>query len=197
MRLITPGDASAPPESTDADLVLAARAGERAAEAALYRRHVRLVASVAVTALGPGADAEDVVQDSFLTALERLDQLKDPSQFRAWVVRIAVRHVHRRFRRRRLLRALGLGRGDDEAVLPQLAAPHASPEVRAELVRIDARLAELAPELRIAWILRHVEGAELTEVAAACDVSLATIKRWLHRSEQHIAMHTRGDADHG
>lgn len=183
--------------ANDFELVREALGGERSAEEQLYRGHVRAVSAVAVMALGPGADAEDVVQDSFLTAFERLAQLREPAQFRAWIVRIAVRHVHRRFRRLRLLRVLGLDRGGDDAVLPRLVAAHVSTEMRVELTRIDARLRELAADLRVCWILRHVEGYELKEVAAACGVSLATVKRWLARSEAHVRAYTREEVGHG
>jgi RNA polymerase sigma-70 factor (ECF subfamily) len=179
-------------DPSDGALVLAVLRGERAAEERLYRRHAPAVAAVAVRLLGQSAEAEDVVQDSFVTALRCLSQLREPARFRAWLLRIAVHQVHRRFRRRKLLRWLGLGRGADESILAQLAAPSLSAEARVELVRLDAALGSLAPASRIAWILRHVEGYELTEVAGACGVSLATIKRRLHAAETLVRDRVQG-----
>jgi RNA polymerase sigma-70 factor (ECF subfamily) len=184
--------ASMPVAEADAALVAAALAGQRWAEERLYRRHVDCVAAVAVRLLGRGAEAEDLVQDSFITALERLAQLRDPALFRAWVVRIAVRHAHRRFRRRKLLRLLGLARGDDGAALAEQAAPALDAESRAELVRLDAALRGLSGEDHVAWVLRHVEGYELKELASACGVSLATAKRRLQRAELHVREHVGG-----
>src|SRR4051812_14329667 len=57
-------------ERTDAELVASAIAGHRAAEAALYKRHARTTAVVVTRLLGRTADAEDVLQDTFLTAFE-------------------------------------------------------------------------------------------------------------------------------
>ena len=170
----------------DAALVRAACRGERGAEEQLYRRHVEAVAAVAVRLLGRGGEAEDVVQDSFVTALERLPQLREPELFRAWVVRIAVSHVHRRFRRQRLLRLLGLQRGGPTTGLVAQALPSLPQDSRLELARIDAALHELPAGQRVCWVLRHVEGYELLEVARACDVSLATVKRWLARAEARV-----------
>jgi RNA polymerase sigma-70 factor (ECF subfamily) len=45
-------------------------------------------------------------------------------------------------------------------------------------------------------MLRHVEGQELTEVASACDTSLATVKRWLARAEARVRAHITASQDH-
>lgn len=167
----------------DAACVAAALQGERHAEELLYRRHAPAVMAIATRLLGRTAEADDVVQDSFVTAFERLAQLAQPSAFRAWVVRIAVRHVHRRFRRRRLLRGLGLDRGEDDARLADLAQAGLGAEARAELARIDRALNDLPAEQRVAFVLRHVEGYELAEAAVLCGCSLATFKRRLQRAD--------------
>ena len=180
------------PERSDAELVDAVLAGRRSAESALYRRHAGAVLRVAERLLGRSAEAEDVVQDTFLTAFERMAQLRDAEAFRAWLLRIAVRHVHRRFRRRRLLRVLGLDRGQDDATLARLAVSPLDTETRAELGKLDGALRELPARQRVAFMLRHVEGYELSEVASACGTSLATVKRWLQRADAVVRSHTGG-----
>ena len=181
-------------ERSDADLVALVLAGRRSAEAELYQRHARAVSAVATRLLGRTADAEDVVQDTFLTAFECIRQLRDPAVFRPWLLRITVRHVHRRFRRRRLLRALGMDRGEDDAALARLVLAPFDTETRAELARLDTALNALAPKQRVAFMLRHVEGYELTEIADACGASLTTIKRWLQRADEIVRAHTQGGA---
>jgi len=178
----------------DAELVARARRKDRSAEAALYRAHVDAVASVAVRLLGRSSDAEDVVQDAFVTALTRIDQLRDGTLFRAWVMRITVHEVHRRFRRRKLLRALGLDRGDDDATLARLGVSLLAPEQRAELAALDRVLARLPSRERIVWMLRHVEGQELAEIASACEASVASIKRWLAKADGEVRAHVEGVA---
>ena len=182
-------------ELGDAELVAAAVAGKRWAEELLYRRHVQAVSQTVATLLGRTSDCEDVVQDTFLEALGQLGTLREPAVFRGWLLRIAVHKCHRRFRKRKLLRALGLDRGVDDLTLERLASPALSAEHRAELARIDAALAPLAERERSAWILRHVHGHELTEVAALSGVSLATAKRLLGRAQDRVARHVSMHAE--
>ncbi|HMI93736.1 MAG TPA: sigma-70 family RNA polymerase sigma factor [Polyangiales bacterium] len=170
----------------DAALVAAALRAEPRAEEQLYRRHAPAVLAIATRLLGRSGEAEDVAQDSFVIAFERLAQLERPALFRGWVVRIAVSQVHRRFRRRKLLRALGLDRGEDDASLANLAQPSLDAETRADLARVDAALQRLPAAERVAFVLRHVEGYEHAEAAALCDCSLATIKRRLQRAETSV-----------
>ena len=154
---------------------------------------------MAVRLLGRSAEAEDVVQDAFVAAFTRIHQLRDGALFRAWLLRITVHEVHRRFRRQRLLAALGMGRRADpepDASLAQLAAPGLPAEAHAELRLLDRALAQLPARERIAWMLRHIEGLELTEVASACDKSLATIKRWLAHADQHVQRHLHEEPSH-
>lgn len=189
-----------PAPATVAGLVARCQQGERAAQRLLYLQHVQSVNALAVRLLGRSAEAEDVVQDTFVTAFTRIHQLREGALFRAWLLRIAVREVHRRFRRQRLLAALGLGRraaSEPDASLEQLAAPGLPAEARAELRLLDRVLTRLPARERVAWMLRHIEGLELTEVASACDTSLATIKRWLTRAEQQVQRHLREEPSHG
>lgn len=177
------------PTETDGELVRRARQGNRWAEEALYHRHVRSVMRIVLRLLARSTEAEDVVQDAFVTALGQLDKLRDEEAFGGWLLRIAVHQVHRRFRRRRLLRALGLDRTADDVTLAEHMDPQAGPDVRAGLAEIDRLLETLPGRTRVAWILRHVEGQELREVARTCDCSLATAKRLLGRAERVISKH--------
>lgn len=178
-------------DATDAELVVRALERDRQAEEALFRRHAKDVADVAARLLQSRADAEDVVQETFVIALTRLDRLRDPARVRQWIVRIAVRQVYRRLRKRKLLRALGLDRGTDDATLVAMAAPDLDPERRAELALLDVQLARIPPKERVPWILHHVEGATLPEVADACDCSLATAKRRIAAAQARILRRTK------
>lgn len=179
------------PEPTDRELVERAQKGDAWAEEALFRRHVTKVTQLATRLLGRGAEAEDVVQDAFVIALEQLPKLRDGAAFRPWLLRIVVHQAHRRFRRRRLLRALGISSSDDIDGLARQASPTLEPELRAELTKLDEVLDRLPTRQRLAWVLRHVEGYQLDEVATACECSLATVKRTLARADARIRKHVR------
>jgi RNA polymerase sigma-70 factor (ECF subfamily) len=161
----------------DARLVAAIREGNRGAEEQLYRRHAPGIQRLATRLLRSTDEARDVLQDTFLAALQDLDKLAEPRALRSWLQAICVRRVHRRFRRRKLLSVLGLDRSAEDAKLEQQASTDLDPEARADLRLIDTLLDRLPPAEKIAWVLRHVEELELAEAAEACGCSLATIKR--------------------
>jgi RNA polymerase sigma-70 factor (ECF subfamily) len=158
-------------------VVARAARGDRSAQEELYRAHAPAVLGLATRLLGRRSDAEDAAQDTFVIAFENIRQLRDPGALRSWIMQIAVSQVRRRFRKRSLLRALGLHMGVDDATLESLVSPGASPETNADLAALDRALGALPAGPRLAWMLRYVEGEELEAVARACDCSLATVKR--------------------
>ena len=170
----------------DAELVERAVEGNAWAEEALYRRYAEMVIGTAKRLLGNADEAADVAQDSFLIAFEKLPTLRDASTFKTWLMQIAVRNVHRRFRRRRLLRWIGLDQTDDGA-LEALVSSDAPLDVKADLATLGVVLSKIPAALRVPWMLRHVEGHELTEVAALCNCSLATAKRRIFAAESRVA----------
>jgi RNA polymerase sigma-70 factor, ECF subfamily len=178
-----------PDAVTDAALVANAAAGDRWSREALYRRHASDLLGLATRLLGSRGDAEEIVQDAFIAGFERLGTLRDPAALRAWLSQIVVNLARHRLRRGRMLRLLGLDRGADDATLEALAAPGLHPEACGELALLDRALARLRADLRIAWVLRRVEGLELTEVATACGCSLATVKRRLADADAVVARH--------
>lgn len=177
---------------SDASLVQRGIEGDRWALEQLYRRHVGRVTNAVTRVIGRVSEADDIVQETFLIGFSRLDKLRDPAAFRGWVAQIAMNETRMRLRRRKWRRRLSLDRDEDDASLERLACEAASPEVRAELRKLDARLAQMPAEQRMAWMLRYVEGWELTEVATALDVSLATAKRRIKAAREHIDAHVRG-----
>jgi RNA polymerase sigma-70 factor (ECF subfamily) len=155
----------------------------------LYRRHAAGLLAMAARLLANRGDAEEVVQDTFVTAFEQLPALREPAAVRGWLGQIAVSLVRRRFRRRKLARLVGLDRGADDATLESLADAGASVDQRAELGLLDRVMQGMKGQLRIAWMLRHVEGLELTEVASMCGCSLATAKRRIAEAEAIVGRH--------
>ncbi len=174
---------------SDEELVGSLRRGENWAKEAVYRRHFSLVWSTALRLLENRSDAEDVLQDTFARAFHRIQNLRDPEAPSGWLVQIAVRLVYRRFRRRKLLRALGLESGADDATLASLSHPGLSPEARAELSMLEGVLRGLPVAERLAWMLRYVEGYSLDEVARACSCSLATAKRRIRAADARVRQH--------
>ena len=178
----------------DADLVARAASGDRWSREMIYRRHANYLLGMTVRLMANRTEAEEVVQDTFVTAFEQLQALRNPESLRAWLSQIAVSLVRRRMRRGRLLRLLGLDRGAEDATLQALAAPGLDAEGRAELYLLDRLLGGLRTELRIAWTLRRVDGLELVDVATYCKCSLATAKRRIAEVDVLVQKH-RGELE--
>lgn len=173
----------------DAELVARAQRGDAWGEEAIYRRYVRHVFGLAARLLRNSVEAEDVVQDTFAIALDRLGTLRDGSALRGWLGQIAVSQVRRRFRRKKLLRLLRIDAGIDDATLEALADGAAGPEVCAELAVLGRLLDTLPDEQRLAWMLRYVEGEPLEDVARLLGCSLATAKRRIAAADARVRHH--------
>jgi RNA polymerase sigma-70 factor, ECF subfamily len=146
----------------------------------LYECYAGYVAGVAARMLGrDDADVDDVVQEVFFTTLHRLHRIYSTEAARPWLMTVTVRTVQRVLRRRKW-RRLFLG----ESSAAEIPATGISAEERALLARIYRTLDGIEPKSRIAWVLRHVEGERLEDVAHACGCSLATAKRRIASAQE-------------
>jgi RNA polymerase sigma-70 factor (ECF subfamily) len=178
-------------ELPDAALVADARAGEGWAKEALFRRHARRVMALAHRLL-PEDDPEDVAQDVFVRALDQLNHLQHPGAFGGWLQQITVSIVKTRLRKRRWLRRIGVGTGDDLDP-DSLVAAQAPESVKVELRDLYRAARRMSDECRVALLLQRVEGLELSEVAQRMGVSVATVKRRVVEADQ-LLKEVKGDA---
>ncbi len=168
------------------DLVRRARAGDRVAFGLLYERHAPEVHAVLLGIVRP-AEARDLLQEAFLAALARLEQLAEDERFPAWVVAIA------RNRALDLLRSAGRRRpfGDVEAA--EVHAPCAAPAAEeAELV-LDA-IRSLPAAYRTTLLLRLVEGLKGPEIAARTGMTHGSVRVNLCRGMKLLRHKLRGEA---
>ncbi len=166
-----------PSEPSDAALVVAAREGASWASEALFRRYAPMVLGLSLRLLGRDDEAEDLAQEAFLQAFKALARLQEADAIAGWLRAIVVRTAHKMIRRRILLRRLGLGRQAAPLDVEQLVSSNAPPDVHAELRAVYTILEELPAPLRIALVLRRVEGCTNEEIAEQTDASLSTVKR--------------------
>jgi RNA polymerase sigma-70 factor, ECF subfamily len=174
----------------DEDLVLACMRKQAGAQAALWDRYYPIVRRTVCRASGPGRDVDDAIQEIFIRLFRKLPGLRDPSALRAFVLSITVRVIKSEQRARWVKGWLGLSPDGDP---PDRANDPADMDAREALARFYAILDRLSPRHRTAFVLRHVEGLELTDVAAALDISLATIKRWLPRIAHRVFSQAQAD----
>jgi RNA polymerase sigma-70 factor (ECF subfamily) len=158
--------------------IRASQAGDRQAFGTLVERYYRSVYRLAYHYAGNHPDADDVCQQTFLVALEKIGSLRDHDRFEGWIWVIAAnllrRHLRRTIRRERLFGKSERDAGP-ETVEKQVAVPGdvAGEKERAEAVRTV--LQAMPEEVRLPAILVLMEGRRQKEVA-----------RLLHRSEATV-----------
>jgi RNA polymerase sigma-70 factor (ECF subfamily) len=173
-----------------AALALALRQGEAWAERALLEQRTAHVERILTRILGARGDLDDLVQEVFVRALQRVEELREPRALRGWLTGIAVNVAREAIRAARRRRWLSLVAPHET---PEVPAPLASPETRAAVRAFYRVVSELDADAHIAFTLRFVEGMELAEIAGACGVSLATIKRRLKAAEAEFAERAHAD----
>jgi RNA polymerase sigma-70 factor (ECF subfamily) len=180
-----------PPPPGDRAIVEGLQSRENWARAALFDRHAGDVERVLARILGRDPDLQDLVQDVFLRALESVDRMQEPEKLRSWMVGIAVFTARERIRARRRSwwTVLFSPAGIEEA------AAQCDDDPSVELILSSYRaLDKLPADERIALALRMIEGMELTEIAEACGVSLATVKRRLARAQERFRERARAES---
>lgn len=175
---------------SDAALARAVSAGDRHAATALWTRYAALVRGVVHRTVG-WTDVDDVVQDVFIVLLRKLHRLRDPDALRSFVVGTAIRVGRTELRRRGVRRYVALTETGDAPDALHEGAP--DPEARRAVHRLCEVLDEVDDRGRTAFVLRHVEGCELTEVAASLGCSLATTKRSLAKVRERVEAVGRED----
>jgi len=151
-------------------LVSAARAGDGAAMEALYRRFAPVVHGVLLGYV-QRADADDLTQDVFETAIRRLRELRDDAAFPGWIVRIA-RHAALDAKRRR---GAMTGMAWDEAAAPD------KPDKHLEAERSLRAIVALPEAYREPLLLRLVEGLTGPEIAERTGLTPGSVRVNLHR----------------
>lgn len=148
---------------------------------AVYAAHARYVAGVVHRIMGNDGEIDDIVQETFLDALgeDGLGEARDPAAVRAWLVTVAVRRTRRILARRRRRRLFAFWAAD---VVPQAS----DPRDRQAVDDLWDALERVPEDLRIPWILHRVVAMSLPEAAAACEVSLATVKRRIAEAEERL-----------
>jgi RNA polymerase sigma-70 factor, ECF subfamily len=182
LRVISGGAAA----TSDAELVARANSGDQWAIEAIYRKHVDRVTTVAARLLRNRADVEDTVQEVFIRAFTELSTLRDPTRLGQWLAASVVHRAHKVFRRRKLQRLLGMHRSVEDEPLADQLVDDVTPETRSEIALLDRVLSGMADVDRTAWVLRHLLGHRIPEVAELTGCSLATTHRRLARAQSIV-----------
>lgn len=169
-----------------ADWVVLAKAGNRGAMHELYERNRSRIYALAYRYAGNVADAEDILQDTFIKAFSSLQkcQLNENSYFATWLYRIAVNCSLDHFRRRRrhennveMSENVAAVSENEDAATPE------SEYVRNELAQYVRRgLERLSDRKRMVVVLRHYQQLKIGEIAATMGCSQGSVKKQLFRA---------------
>jgi RNA polymerase sigma factor (sigma-70 family) len=167
---------------TDAELVHAARRGDKRAFVEIVARHQAMVCGIALGILGDFAASEDAGQEAFLTAWRKIHELRDPQRLRFWLGQIARNAALGHLRRKRGDVALE----DADIVADESPAPDevTANEEEAELVR--ASLSKLPETYRLPLILFYREGQSVRAVADSLGISEDAVKQRLARGREML-----------
>ena len=136
---------------------------------------------------GSKEEAEDLAQDTFVQAFNKLSALRDPSRFQSWLFRIAQNNVYQKYRGRRpVIESIDEHDLTEWSELPQLTTPELGPEGRvlsAELrTVIERAIAELPEKYRTVFVLSAVQRFSYKEICEIVNQSLASVKSDIHRA---------------
>jgi RNA polymerase sigma-70 factor (ECF subfamily) len=171
-------------------LLPALAAGDPHAALLTYERFRPLARRLLRRILGPGGELEDLEQEVFLRVFENAGKVANPRAFTAYVMTVSTRVAQSELRRRFVRR---LVRSSPDGELPDAPVSGADPAAREAVRRFYRVLDRLSARDRSAFVLRFMEELDLTEVAAALGVSLATAKRRLDRVSQRVSRLVAGD----
>jgi RNA polymerase sigma-70 factor (ECF subfamily) len=169
------------PLRPDQELIAASLDGDRGAFGALVLRYRRLVFSIAYRMCGDEGLADDVAQETFVRAWEKLGSFRPEGNWRGWICRIASNLAVDALRRRHpcadiaTASLVAAGGGPESHVLQDERAM----AVRSAILRLPAYA-------RVALVLREYEGMSYAEIAAVLDIPLGTVKSRLNDARRRL-----------
>src|SRR5215471_4363673 len=162
-------------------LVERCRRGELGAFEELYKAHSGRLYSLAYRMLGNTADAEDLLQEIFLSAHRKLDSFRGDAALGTWLYRLGMNQILDHVRSR-AGRAGQLTDGLDDATVLADASSHRLADRAIDRIDLERALADLPEGCRVAFVLHDVEGLEHKEIADVLGIAEGTSKSQVHKA---------------
>lgn len=180
-------------EWTDEAAADEARKGNQHAFRLLVERHSPQIFRLAYRMTGNEQDAEDMVQETFLRAYKQLHRFDGRAAFGTWLYRICANCSLDLIRARKTRKEQASGMEDPEnksSWLDRVAAADPSPERSTQSSQLagllESALGQLSEMERVAFVLRHYEGAEIEEIARTLGVRANAAKHSVFRAVQKL-----------
>jgi RNA polymerase sigma-70 factor (ECF subfamily) len=171
-------------------------AGDRDAFRVLVERHSATIFRLAYRLSGNHHDAEEIVQEAFLRAYQKLEQFASQANFATWVYRIAANYSIDRMRQkkkedaRRQAPSAEMSDDVDQDPLRQIPDAAPTPERLTQSVELkremETALQSLTPAERIAFVMRHCDGCGIEEIALALKSNSSAAKNTVFRAVQKL-----------
>lgn len=165
-------------------LVARARDGDVRAYEEVVRRYQAPIYRLALRMLSSTVDAEDVVQEVFLTAWRRLSQLHDDGAFVGWLYRATTNRCLNVIRARKPVADVELDA--HESPSPD-GRPERAAEAGAQMTALVSALDELTPEQRACWLLREIHGRSYDEIARTIGTTATAVRGRIARARAQLA----------
>lgn len=176
-------------QTSDPQWLARLRAGDKAACAECIERHSPGVYRLALRLTRNPAEAEDVVQETFLNAFKAIGSFEGRSELGTWLYRIAYNAAMGRLRRKRLdtVAVEQVTAADDSLSVPRqlfdwCCLPEPDFHTTEARAQMEAAIAELPEKLKVVFVMRELEGLSTQETADALGTSLEVVKTRLHRA---------------
>jgi RNA polymerase sigma-70 factor (ECF subfamily) len=179
-------------DDQDAAAVAQVLAGDREAFRALVERHSRSIFSLAFRVTGNQADADEIVQETFLKAYKKLDGFHFQSSFRTWISRIAINCSLDMMDKRKHEAAMPMAPTEEGAAEQTIEIPSSRPgperlAASAEIKRaLASAIDSLTPIERTAFVMRHCEGCSIDEISATLNQTIGAAKNTVFRAVQKM-----------
>lgn len=182
-----------PAAPEDAELVQRALARDGGAFRAIMQKHNRRLYRIARGILRNNADAEDAVQDAYVSAFTKLGSYRGEFALATWLSRIVMNEALGRLRRKRTtvdIAALELARSQAEIIQFPLSTPNDDPEqtmAQRQILQLVEQATDNMPEgFRLVFVTRVIEGMSVAETSELLGIKPETVKTRLHRARQLV-----------
>lgn len=176
--------------TSDETLIHQCLAGRREAFGQLVERYQHRLYHGLLHVLGSAEDAQDIAQEAFVSAFEKLSSFKGQAAFYSWLFRIALNASVSARRKTRRMSVSVETRREENGLEPSDENPSAEPSYamdvadRQRLVR--QALSELSEEFRTALVLKEMDGMSYEEIAEVVEVPLGTVRSRIHRARLEL-----------
>lgn len=178
-------------EPTDAVLATRIANGDTGAFELVVRRYSDGVLGMALRMLDDRAEAEDVVQDAFITVWRRVGELAEPAALRTWLFQVARRHCLIVLRRRRTRRTDPVGVIPEHrtavGAAPLITDPQRIAEAGEGVLALRRALAVLPTRQRDVWLLAEVDGLSYVEIGQRVGAGEQAVRGRLSRARASLA----------